>query len=155
METKTKKQLITLYDLGEYLYEKVTYYTEYKEEFLIHIGQEDRDHLKVEHEEIEQYIYNNPHESDFHWEEFVDDIFAEFYQHIDKNVEVIGKNMTWRNLTGTKTFTLENPMDIFHQIAPQTDLTFYIYKLDSNNYEITISHHDSPTGEFYNVTIKE
>ena len=81
-------------------------------------------------------------------------IIQEFQKHIGKEVCVIGKNMTWRNLEGEKTFTLNKPIDIFEQIAPQTDLTFYIWKKNDNEYEIKLSHHDSPMGENYYINIK-
>ena len=44
---------------------------------------------------------------------------------------------------------------IFYKIKPNTnELTYTMEKTNENEYEVKISHHDSPTGEFYNIKIK-
>jgi len=155
MKTQTQKKLLFYYDLNQYLYDQITYYSDNKYEFLEYIGETDRDYLKVEHKEVEDYFYNNYWHSEYYWEDFIENISYQFKDYIGKEVFVTGKNITWRNLSGQKTFTLNDPMDIFYEIAPQTELTFYLWKINNNEYEIKMSHHDSPTGEFYNITIKD
>ena len=62
--------------------------------------------------------------------------------------------MGWRNLTGYKEFILERGEDIFYKIIPDCDLTYEIKKVKEKEYEVRIAHHDSPTGEYYNIKIK-
>jgi len=101
-------------------------------------------------EELESDLYF----FEMHNEQFRYDIEEEFNQHIDKNVYVKGKNMGWRNRTGEKTFVLEKPIDIFTEIAPQCQVCFYLHKINNEEYEVKLYHHDSPTGELYNIKIK-
>ncbi len=89
----------------------------------------------------------------FHYENFLEKIDDEFKQHINKNVNVIAKNMGWQNLSGEKNFTLEKTKDIFEQIKVNADFNMYIYKLGKNKYHIKQSHHDAPMGENYYITI--
>lgn len=154
METQTQKKLLFYYDINQYLYDQITYYSDNKDEFLEYIGETGIDYLKVEHKEVEDYFYNNYWHSEYYWEDFIENISYQFKDYIGKEVFVTGKNMTWKNLFGQKTFTIKDPTDIFYEIAPETDLTFYLWKIDNNKYEVKITHHDSPTGEFYNITIK-
>ena len=116
---------------------------------------EERDVKDVTDEEIENYFYDDPFLHDEHWEDFKYMLEEEFEQHIGKEVRVEGTNMGWRNLNGHKEFTINKPIDVFSEIAPQCDLTFRIEGLGNNKYAIRISHHDSPMGEYYELTIKE
>ena len=155
MKTQTQKELLFYYDLNQYLYDHITYYSDNRYEFLEHIGETNRDYLKVEHKEVEDYFYDNYWHAEYYWEDFIENISYHFQDYVGKEVFVTGKNMTWQNLSGQKTFTIKEPTDIFYEIAPKTDLTFYLWKINNNEYEVKISHHDSPTGEFYNITIKD
>ena len=74
--------------------------------------------------------------------------------YVDCEVYVEGKNMGWRNRTGCKEFTLTKGEDIFYKIAPECQLTFKIEKIKEKEYQATISHHDSPMGEYYKIKIK-
>ena len=56
--------------------------------------------------------------------------------------------------TGCKEFTLTKGEDIFYKIAPECQLTFKIEKIKEKEYQATISHHDSPMGEYYKIKIK-
>ena len=156
METTTKqKQLITYYDLGECISEQIYYFVNDKQEFCVSILlDEDKNPNEITDKQIEEHFYNDYYMAEFHFEDFENEIIEEFEKHIGKEVYVMGKNMTWRNLEGEKTFTLNKPIDIFREIAPETDLTFYIWRTNNNEYEIKISHHDSPMGEYYYITIK-
>jgi len=155
MKTLTQKKLLFYYDLNQYLYDNITYYSDNRDEFLEHIGETNRDYLKVEHKEIEDYFYKNNWHSEYYWEDFIENISYQFQDYIGKEVFVTCKNMTWRNLSGKKTFVIKEPTDIFFEIVPQTDLTFYLYKEDKDNYQAVITHHDSPMGETYNIKITD
>ena len=146
---------IACYDLAQYLEDDYKWYVQNKDEFLIRIDQLDREPSEVQDEEIQKFIYEDDMISWIHWEDFQREIYYYFRGHIGRQVHVKGSNMTWRNLEGQKTFTLEDEMDIFHEIVPQTDLTFYLYKEDEDNYQAVITHHDSPMGETYNIKITD
>ena len=78
----------------------------------------------------------------------------EFEKYVGKReVKVTGRNIGWRNRTGYKTFDLNRADQIFNEIAPECNLTFYIKKTSSENYEVKLFHHDSPTGEYYNIEL--
>ena len=157
MTTTTKqKQLIAYYDIGEFIRDQIEFFVNDKQEFCVSIlTDEDKPPKEVTDKQIEEHFYNDYHIGELHFEDFDNDLIEEFEKHIGKEVYVKGKNMTWRNLEGEKTFTLNKPIDIFREIAPETDLTFYLWKTNDNEYEIKISHHDSPMGEYYSLTIKD
>ena len=92
-------------------------------------------------------------ESNWYYQNFLDNIDDEFKKHIDKNVNVVAKNMGWQNLNGETNFTLEKPKDILDKIKVDADFTMYVYKLGKNKYHIKQSHHDAPMGENYYITI--
>ena len=157
METTTKqKQLIAYYDIGEYVREQIEFFINNKQEFCVSIlGDEDKNPKEVTDKEIEDHFYDDYYIGEYHFEDFDTEMIAEFEKHVGKEIYVKGKNMTWRNLEGEKTFTLNKPIDIFREIAPETDLTFYIWRTNNNEYEIKISHHDSPMGEKYYLLISK
>tara|TARA_R100000995_G_C3471450_1_gene118535 strand:+ start:216 stop:683 length:468 start_codon:yes stop_codon:yes gene_type:complete len=151
-----KEKFVAEYDFSDYLYNQIDYFKEDKQEFLVSIlCDEERDVKDVTDEEIERHFYNDPFLHDEHWEDFTYMLEEEFTQHIGEEVIVEGTNMGWRNLNGHKEFIINKPIDVFSEISPQCDLTFRIEGLGNNKYVIRISHHDSPTGEYYELTIKE
>jgi hypothetical protein len=143
-----EKNIIAKYDLNNYLYEQIEYFKNNKKEFCEMLDIENTDD-----EKIEKYFYNDDFESNWYYQNFLDNIDDEFKKHVDKNVNVVAKNMGWRNLSGEKNFILERPIDIINQIKVNSDFNMYIYKLDKNKYHIKQSHHDAPTGENYYITI--
>jgi hypothetical protein len=143
-----EKNIIAKYDLNNYLYEQIEYFKNNKKEFCEMLDIENTDDKN-----IEQYFYNDAFESNWYYQNFLDNIDDEFKKHINKNVNVVAKNMGWQNLSGEKNFTLEKPIDIINQIKVNTDFNMYIYKLGKNKYHIKQSHHDAPTGENYYITI--
>jgi len=92
--------------------------------------------------------------SELNWQDFKNDLTAEFTKFLGSKVYVVGRNMGWRKLTGHKTFELKDAMDIFYKIKPNTsELTFYLYKIKNNDYVAKISHHDA-MGETYEIKLK-
>lgn len=63
---------------------------------------------------------------------------------------VIGKNMGWRNLTGTKLIEADNARKLIAEMLPATQFTIRGKKYN-NRLEMVVSHHDSPMGETYVV----
>jgi len=97
----------------------------------------------------------DPYADEFEFEDFTFDIDEHFSKHLEKQVYVEGKNLTWRNLTGTKTFTLNKTSQIWQELVPDnTDYSFRIETTDKENvYQARCSHHDCPTGENFKIFI--
>ena len=150
-----KEKFVAEYDFNDYLHNQIDYFKEDKQEFLVSIlCDEERKPESVTDKEIEDHFYSDYYLSELHWEDFTYMLEEEFKQHIGKDVRVEGTNMGWRNLNGYKEFTINKPIDVFSEIAPQCDLTYHIEKVKEKEYEVKIFHHDSPMGENYNIKIK-
>ena len=154
---ETQITYIAEYNVSDYIYNQIEYFKEDKQEFLVSLcGDEERSPESVSDKEVEDRIYSDPYIDELHWEDFEQRLEDEFHQHIGKEARVEGYNMGWRNLSGHKEFTINKPIDVFNEVIPNTSqLTFKIDKLSENKYTIRISHHDSPMGEHYELTIKE
>ena len=154
METKTYVWE-TFYDVYAFTQNEIDFFKRDKQEFLVSIlGDEERESESVTDKEIEEHFENDYYIGDYHFEFFREELDEEFRQHIGKTIYVEGRNMGWRNRGGHKEFELTKGEDIFREITPQCDLTYYITKEKENEYEVRISHHDSPMGEYYTIKIK-
>ena len=157
MKTKTKNKNTwkTYYDLYKYTNEQIEAFQNDKKEFLTNrLWDEDREVDSVTDKEIEEHFKNDYYIGVDHWDFFREDLEEEFRKHIGKTIYVEGRNMGWRNRSGEKTFILNKTIDMFREIAPECDLTYYIEKVSNNEYSAKIAHHDSPTGEYYAIKIK-
>ena len=146
------KNLIAEYDESNYIFNQINYFKENKKEFL--------DWREIENttdEEIEEFFYhkNYDFQIETHTEDFFNSLDEEFHKHIGKKIIVYGKDMTWRNLSGTKDFILEKSRDIIDNVSVNSDFTFKLWKINKNKYEGKLYHHDSPMGETYIYKIKE
>lgn len=84
--------------------------------------------------------------------DFEYDIIEEFTQHLNKVVNVKGKDLTWARLTGSKKFYLIEPLDIVKQLVPlNTDFTYRMEKVGKMKYKVASSNHDST--EYYDIEI--
>ena len=82
------------------------------------------------------------------------DITEEFTQHLNKVVNVKGKDLTWARLTGSKKFYLIEPLDIVKQLVPRnTDFTYRMEKVGKMKYKVASSNHDST--EYYDIEITD
>ena len=148
-------ELIAEYDVSDYIYNQIEFFKNDKQEFLVSIlWDEDREVETISDKEIEEHFYNDMYIGEQHWEFFQEELEEEFTKHIGKDVYVEGSNMGWRNLSGEKTFTINDPIDMFREIVPECDLTYKMEKVKKGEYEVRIAHHDSPMGEYYNIKIK-
>ena len=148
-------ELVAEYDVGNYISNEIEFFKNDKQEFLVSkLWDEERDVASVTDKEIEDYFWGDYYIGENHWEDFQYMLEEEFTQHIGKDVYVEGRNMGWRNLSGEKTFTINDAIDMFHEIVPECDLTYKMEKVKEGEYEVRIAHHDSPTGEYYNLKIK-
>lgn len=98
-----------------------------------------------------------PYAEEWEFDDFRCDIDGHFHKHLKKQVYVEGKNLTWRNLTGTKTFTLNKTSQIWKELVPDnTDFSFRIETTDKENvYQAICSHHDCPIGENFKIFITD
>ena len=148
-------EFVAEYDVGNYISNEIEFFKNDKQEFLVSkLWDEERDVASVTDKEIEDYFWGDVFAADDVWEFFQEALDEEFTQHIGKDVYVEGSNMGWRNRSGEKTFTINETLDMFHEIAPECDLTYKMEKVKDGEYEVRISHHDSPMGEYYNLKIK-
>jgi len=158
------KIIVAEYDVANQVSQDIEFYQknkgEYQENFCSCLVDENENPIKREIEEIpddeiEEFFWGD-YDKSIYWEFFEMDLDTEFRKHIGKEVYVEGKNIGWRNRSGEKTFTLNETMDIFTEIAPECELTYLItrYEWDDKEYEVRIAHHDSPMGEVYNIKIK-
>ena len=93
-----------------------------------------------------------PYADDDEFENFKFMIKEEFAQHVNKVVNVKGKDLTWARLTGSKKFYLMQPMDIVTELVPRnTDFTYRMEKVGKMKYKVASSNHDST--EYYDIEI--
>ena len=145
----------TQYDESQFMWDEIDFFKENKREFIESIlWDENRDVETLTDKEIEDHFYNDCYVYETHREQFLYDLNEEFMDYVDCEIHVEGRNMGWRNRTGYKEFTLKRGEDIFYQIVPECDLTYYIEKVKEKEYEVKIFHHDSPMGENYTIKIK-
>ena len=148
-------EFVAEYDVGDYISNEINYFKHDKGEFLVSIlADEEREPESVSDKEVEEHFWNDIYMGEYCWQYFQEDLEAEFKQHIGKDVYVEGHNMGWRNRSGEKTFTINEAIDVFREIAPECDLTYKMEKVRKGEYEVRISHHDSPMGEYYYLKIK-
>ena len=102
---------------------------------------------------MDKLIINlQPYADDDEFEDFKFMIKEEFTQHVNKVVNVKGKDLTWARLTGSKKFYLIQPMDIVTELVPRnTDFTYRMEKVGKMKYKVASSNHDST--EYYDIEI--
>ena len=118
----------------------------------------------MDEDEAETYVYENPDYAEFYWEFALDDIWVNFVSPmIDKakfteEILIEGSNIGWRNRSGFRVISApENAREFLLAFVPentQFSLSLEYYK-KQNVIEARLSHHDSPMGEFYNISLVE
>ena len=142
------------YDVNKHIDNEIDYFKDNKQEFAVSIlGDEDVLPEEISDLQIEEHFWGDYFIASLHFEDFCEQLDHEFSKYIGNKVKVNGRNIGWRNRDGYKSFYIEETKQMFTEIAPECDLTFYIKKTSPEHYEIKLSHHDSPMGEFYNVEI--
>lgn len=105
---------------------------------------------KLENQKIASF--ENTGDDPFVWEDFCNDIGYLIKR--SKKFYVTGSNMGWRHLSGFAVVNTNEPQAFMTSILPKTnDLSIDVFKSDKPGAicEMTIFHHDSPTGEFRTV----
>ena len=105
---------------------------------------------------IEDVVWQDENLGGDAYEQFESDM-SYFDKYIGETMYIKGENMGWQNRTGYKEGVIESGMDIFEAIQVNSDLTFRIWKESDIErvYFASMSHHDSPTGESYEIQIKQ
>ena len=92
---------------------------------------------------------------DDNWTDFIEDI-ATMMRQVDKNNNnkwlIEGKNMGWQNRSGSKLVDTDDALTLIRAITPNAECTYKATYDSPKFFEIILSHHDSPTGEFYKVS---
>lgn len=111
--------------------------------------------LKEHEDEIRDKVYADPSSGEIWWEDFTE-VFNELIK--EKGTEpylwdISGRQLGWQNRSGSKTAQIENWSDFQEKVMPKTqDFTLYAYEGAEGGISFRVSHHDSPTGEFYEMT---
>ena len=84
-----------------------------------------------------------------------------FKDHLDEQLEkranasntwrADGRNMGWQQRSGYKVFKAKNALEFLDAILPKTDCHIQIFKSGKRALSLRVSHHDAPTGEWYEV----
>ena len=158
---------IAEYDVQEFIGFEVKHYLENPDEFIDRYewhrleGEEvcrvgDLTVKEVTREIIDEIVWKDELLPGDAYQQFEDDM-TYFDKYSGETFSIIGTNMGWRNRTGQLDVEVTDGMDLFEAIRVNSDLTFRIWK-DSDIegiYFATMSHHDSPTGEHYELTLKQ
>jgi len=161
-------QRIAEYDLSDFNRYEIKMYLENIDVFLERYefykldGEEvnrvgDLKESEVTQEIIEDVVWRDELLPGDAWETFEHDM-GYFDQYIGETFSVIGTNMGWQNRTGQKDVEVTGGMDLFEAIQLNTDFTVRFWR-DSDDepgvYRASMSHHDSPTGEYYEFSLKQ
>jgi hypothetical protein len=107
--------------------------------------------IEDELEELLRDYFNSDTDMEVHLEDF--------YNGVDEKMKALGntgkwhaegRNMGWRNRSGEKNFKADDAKELMQKILPDTDTHVYVYDAEGGM-DMTVYHHDSPTGEFYTV----
>ena len=89
---------------------------------------------------------------DVHYENFTGNLQYYFNKYLGHKVMVKGKNMTWKKLNGIKEFYLEDCIDIFEKVIPNTSqLDFYLWQTGKNKFQAVCGHHDGSEKYYYEI----
>lgn len=145
-----KLKLITSFDESDIQEEQIKYLMD-EDEFK---GRDDA------LEEVKKIVYNDYDLINEAWADFKD-YLTELMGEINKGrntYKIIGKNMGWRHLTGSKILKADDGEELLKGILPNTqEFSLYVYKTKTTLI-IKCSHHDAPMGEYYYIkplSIKE
>lgn len=96
--------------------------------------------------EAEQMASEDSHIYEWEWDQVQYDINEAMGNRAFWKAE--GTNMGWRNLSGSKVFQADNSKELLEAVLPETELTLTVWK-HYKGFKLKVSHHDSPTGEYY------
>jgi len=110
--------------------------------------------IVIDEDKVREQVYEDSDIYTWHYDDFIQNLDEGMKEYMKKGGywRVDGHNMGWQNRTGYRHFQAENGEELFQAIKPNTsELTAYFYE-GKGGMEARISHHDSPTGEYYKIT---
>lgn len=159
---------IAEYDLSDFMHYEIKMYLEDPDVFLDRYefykleGEKvnrvgDLKTTEVTEEIVQEVVWRDELLPGDAWETFEHDM-GYFDQYSGETFSVIGTNMGWQNRTGQKDVEVGDGMDLFKAIQVNTDFSVRFWR-ESNDapgvYWASLSHHDSPTGEHYQFSLKQ
>tara|TARA_R100001443_G_scaffold49244_1_gene61563 strand:+ start:198 stop:701 length:504 start_codon:yes stop_codon:yes gene_type:complete len=161
-------QRIAEYDYSMFVEHEVKMYLENPDDFLDRYefyklrGEEvnrvgDLKTTEVTEEIIREIVWRDdllPYDA---WETFEHDM-GYFNQYSGETFSVIGTNMGWQNRTNQKDLEVTDGMDLFELIRVDSDFSVRFWRESDDApgvYWASLHHHDSPTGETYEFTLKQ
>jgi hypothetical protein len=87
------------------------------------------------------------------WECFTDNLGEELEKRANGSYtwRADGRNMGWQHRSGYKMFRAKNALEFLDAILPKTECHIQIFKSGRRGLSLRVSHHDAPTGEWYEV----
>lgn len=159
---------IAEYDLSEFIHLEVKHYLENPDDFIDRYefykirGEEvnrvgDLKTTEVTEDIVNDVVWRDEHLPGDAWEQF-EDHMTYFDKYSGETFSVIGTNMGWQNRTGQKDVEVGDGIDLFKAIEVNTDFSVRFWRESDNApgvYWASLHHHDSPTGETYEFTLKQ
>jgi len=155
---------IAEYDVSEFTDSHIKYYLQDPYEFIeryqfyklddLTVG--DLKEKEVTEEIVQEIVWRDEHLPSDAYEQFEYDM-SYFDKYSGETFSIIGSNMGWQNRTGQKDVEVSDGMDLFEAIRVDSDLNFRIWRESDDApgvYHARMSHHDSPMGEHYELTLK-
>lgn len=98
---------------------------------------------------------------DFSYYDNNENDYEDFIEVLDEYIEMVegytgywraeGRNIGWQNREGFLVYEADNGEDLILRIIPKSDCRLSV-KSFRDRIEVSVFHHDSPTGEFYTIT---
>jgi hypothetical protein len=155
---------IAEYDVSEFTDSHIKHYLQNPDEFIdryefyklddLTVG--DLKEKEVTKEIVQEIVWIDEHLPSDAYEQFEYDM-SYFDKYSGETFSIIGSNMGWQNRTGQKDVEVSDGMDLFEAIRVDSDLNFRIWRESDDApgvYHAGMSHHYSPTGEHYELTLK-
>jgi len=158
---------IAEYEVAEFTDHHIKHYLQNPDEFIQRYefykleGEEvcrvgDLKEKEVTEEIVQEIVWRDEHLPSDAYDQFEYDM-SYFDKYSGETFSIIGSSMGWQNRTGQKDVEVSDGMDLFEAIRVDSDLNFRIWRESDDApgiYHARMSHHDSPTGEHYELTLK-
>lgn len=131
----------------EFKYEPHGDVDEYREEYLL---EEEREHLSDE--EILEQMWEDNLYHETRYERFIETLDRELsnIETVDALYYITGQGIGWRNQSGKRILQIEAAEELIELLAPGAEWSMTV-KTMNEGLSIVLSHHDSPSGEVYEV----
>jgi hypothetical protein len=111
-----------------------------------------RCHEIIESDPLKTYEFDTDSEETWLMEDFLDDFRMDMHQmNPNGSWHAEGINIGWRKLSGYKDFSTTDAEELIQYIAPKTQSYRGQCRVYDYHIELTLYHHDAPTGESYTI----